>query len=161
VRAAVAVIRACIAGLVLPAVLAAQAGTGGRAAGQEPPCAPIPAERGATIVFGRAGGNIRPRWFTIDADGRVSANASDSTHYTVATIPAGAVAALARLARSGGFWELRSPVIRRPTANPDASREFAEVTLTCGRHRAEFVSGAEPAAFSEFLALLTALARSP
>ena len=72
------------------------------------------------------------------------------------------MAAIARLARVGGFWELRSPAVHRPPSNPDSARQFVEVVLTCGRHRAEFVSGGvEPEAFSELLTLLTALAPAP
>lgn len=80
--------------------------------------------------------------------------ASDS----LKTIPAAAVAGLARLAARGGFWGLRSPPIRRPPNHPDAAREFISVTLTCGTHRAQYVAGAGPAAFAELLALLSALA---
>lgn len=129
--------------------------------------APIPAESGATITFGREGGSIRPRSFAIAADGRIRAgNAAPAAPAapapdSVATIPPGAVEALVRLARTGGFWDLRSRTIRRPPANPDAAREFISVSLTCGTHRAEFVSGGAPPVFAEFFALLATLARSP
>ena len=107
------------------------------------------------------GGNIRPRSFAIDASGRITVASVDSTRDSVTTIPTAAVAALGQLARTGGFWELTPPMIRRPTRNPDAAREFIEVTLTCGRKRAEYAAGAAPAAFSEYLALLDAVVRSP
>lgn len=151
-----------IAGSLLPVMLAGQSGTSGALdARQSRRCTPVPAERGATIAFGRVGGNIRPRSFAIYADGRITVASVDATRDSVAVISVAAVEALARLARSGGFWELVPPIVRRPPRNPDAAREFVEVTLTCGRKRAEYVAGAEPAAFSEYLALLAALARSP
>jgi len=158
------VVVAGIVALLAPGALIAQADRSGStvpAAQQRPRCAPIPAERGATITFGREGGNIRPRSYAIFADGRVTAGVGDAARDSVGTIPAAAVAALARLARSGGFWELRSPAVRRPPGNPDAAREFIGVTLTCGAHRVEFVAGAEPAAFVELFALLSAVARVP
>lgn len=156
------IVAAGIAGILLPVMLAGQSGTsGGLEARQSRRCVPVPVERGATVTFGRVGGNIRPRSFAIYADGRITVASADSTRDSIAVISVAAVAALARLARSGGFWELRPPTIRRPSRNPDAAREFVEVTLTCGRKRAEYVAGAEPAVFSEYLALLAAVARAP
>lgn len=158
----IAAVAAGIAGILLPVMLAGQPGASSEPiAPQLPRCAPVPVERGATITFGREGGNIRPRSFSIYADGLITAASGDASRDSIAEISTAAVAALARLARIGGFWKLLPPVIRRPTRNPDAAREFVEVALSCGRKRAEYASGAAPAAFSEYLALLAAVARSP
>jgi hypothetical protein len=143
--------------------LAAQAGERGAAgstARKPAACAPIPAERGATITFGREGGNIRPRSWTIAADGRIGGDTLVPTRDSIAPIPADAVAALARFARTGGFWELRSRRVRRPPANPDAAREFIAVSLTCGAHRVEFVPDDAPRTFTEFFALLSSVTRA-
>ena len=155
-------VAAGIAGILLPVMLAGQAGTtSGLQAPHPRNCAPVPVERGAAITFGRESGNIRPRSFAIYADGRIAIASVNSTRDSVAVISAAAVSALARLARTGGFWELTPPIIRRPPRNPDAAREFVEVALTCGKKRAEYVAGAGPPAFSEYLALLAAVARAP
>jgi hypothetical protein len=156
--------RCATAGVVLAA-----GATGAGAAGQPrnagapvPACTPIPAAQGAAITFGHEGGSLRPRTVTIAADGRVRAG-SDTASDSLTTIPPAAVAALARLARSGGFWTLRPPSVRRPPRNPDAARTFIAVALTCGARRAEYVMGEPiPALFVELEALLTTvIAASP
>lgn len=155
-------VAAGIVAIFLPTMVAAQSGA---ARGLEAPqglhCRPIPVVGGATVKFGRAGGNILPRSLEVYANGGITVAAGDSMRDSVATIPADAVAALARLARTGGFWALRAPAVRRPIRNPDFAREYIEVTLTCGRKRAEYVAGAEPAVFSEYRALPAAVARAP
>jgi hypothetical protein len=121
-------------------------------------CTPISVNRGAAITFGHEGGTLRPHVVAIGADGVIRAG-SDSASDSVATVPAAAVAALARLARTGGFWTLRGSVIRRPTPNPDAARTFIAVALSCGSRRVEYVTGEPvPAAFTELQALLTLIA---
>ena len=122
-------------------------------------CAPIAAEQGATIAFGREGGNLRPASFTITADGRITQSAGAGTRDSIPAATPAAVAALARVARTGRFWMLAPRAIRRPARNPDAAREFIEVTLACGSHRVEYVAGTAPAVFSELLALLEAVVR--
>jgi hypothetical protein len=121
-------------------------------------CAPIAAARGAANTFGHEGGSLRPRTIANAADGRVRAGGDSASDSLTAIAPA-AVAALARLARTGGFWTLRPPPVRRPPRNPDAARRYIAVALTCGTHRVEYVMGDPvPAAFTEFEALLGALA---
>ena len=155
------IVAASIVGILFPVLLTAQPATRRRIEPlQLPRCAPVTADRGAAFTFGRVGGNIRPRSFSVYADGRITVATGDAARDSVDTIPAAAVAGLARLARSGGFWELRPSAVRRTPRNPDFAREFIEVTLTCGRKRAEFASDAEPVAFSELFALLSAVARS-
>ena len=113
--------------------------------------------RGAAIIFGHEGGLLRPRTVAIAADGLVRAG-SDTANDSLKVIPPAAVAALATLARTGGFWVIKAPPSRRPPRNPDAARSFIEVTLTCGSRRAEYVMGEPmPAAFTDLEALLMAL----
>ena len=146
--------RCAAAGLALAAAATGAAGQSGSGGTTAPSCAPIPAARGATITFGHEGGSLRPRTVTIGADGRVRAGADSATD-SLTTIPPAAVAALARLARTGGFWTLHPPPVRRPPRNPDAARTFIAVRLTCGTHRAEYVMGEPmPPTFAEFDALL-------
>ncbi len=124
-------------------------------------CEPIAAERGATITFGHEGGSLRPRTITIAADGRIRAGGASATD-SVAAIPPAAVTALATLAHEGGFWTLSSPPVRRPPRNPDAARTFIEVTLSCGAHRVEYVTGEPiPPVFSGFEALLAVVTGAP
>ena len=132
---------------------------GAQRAAQAPACKPIPIDHGPAITFGREGGNIRPRSFAIWSDGRITPADSAAVRDTISAIAPAAVAALARLARTGGFWALAPRAIRRPTRNPDAARDFIDVQLTCGRHRVEYIGGRGPPAFAELLALLGALVR--
>ena len=156
------VARCVAAGLTLTA--SAPTGADGQSrgtAGPPPACAPVAASRGPTITFGHRGGSLRPRTVSIGADGVVRAGADSATD-SVTVIDALGVAALARLARTGGFWSLRPAPVTRPPRNPDAARAFIAVRLTCGSHRAEYVMGERtPAAFRELDALLAQVTKPP
>ncbi len=157
VRSFLSITRCAAAGIALALGTTAAAGQPRNASAPALPCAPIPAARGVTITFGHEGGLLRPRTVTIDADGRARAG-SDTATDSLTTIAPAAVAALARLARTGGFWALRPPPVRRPPRNPDAARTFIAVALTCGTRRAEYVMGEPmPTAFAELDALLAAV----
>jgi hypothetical protein len=140
----------CLAAAAAPGVLAAQTRA---AVPNASSCAPLPAARGATISFGNAGGNLRPDSTDVRSDGRVALAGGRAGP---ALAPA-AVAGLARLARTGGFWQLNPAPITRPTRNPDAARRLIVVRLTCGTHRAVYPGTEAPAAFAELYALLTAV----
>ena len=143
----------CVLVLLLPALLAAQASTAVS-------CAPVAAARGATFAFGHEGGTLRPHAVSISASGLVLAG-TDAATDSVNLIAPAAVAALATLARTGGFWTLRPRPVRSPPRNPDAARAYIAVTLTCGSHRAEYVAGErEPAAFTQLMALLAQVTAS-
>ncbi|MEA3247932.1 MAG: hypothetical protein U9Q74_17425 [Gemmatimonadota bacterium] len=145
-------------GVARLAVVVSLAAVTAQAGGQRPPgaqaCRPIAASRDPVVRFGLEGGSLRPRMVAIYPSGLVRAGIAEPSD-SVGSIDATVVAALATFARSSGFWALRPPVIRRPPANPDAARRFIAVTLTCGAHRVEYVSGTPAAAvFDEFDALL-------
>jgi hypothetical protein len=147
----------CVLALLLPTLLAAQAPAVAS-------CAPVAATREVTFAFGHEGGNLRPRSVSISANGLVRVGTDAATDSVTLIAPA-AVAALATLARTGGFWTLRLRPVRSPPRNPDAARAYIAVTLTCGSHRAEYVAGErEPAPFTQLMALLaqvTASSASP
>ena len=143
--------------LVMPCALSAQAHNGAGTTPAPSVCLPVPASRGPAITFGHEGGNLRPRTFTVTADGTIRSGGATAASDSMAAIAPAAVRALARLARGGGFWTVPSPRIVRPPANPDAAREFIEVKLTCGSHRAEYVADGAPAAFADLFALLSVL----
>ena len=118
-----------------------------------PPCALLPAARGATISFGNTGGNLRPDSVDVRADGRVTLGGGRAGP----TLDPAAVAGLVRLARTGGFWQLHAAPITRPPRNPDAARQLIVVRLTCGTHRAVYAATEAPAPFAELYALLSSV----
>jgi hypothetical protein len=143
----------CVLVWLLPALLAAQAPAVAS-------CAPVAATRGVTFAFGHEGGTLRPRAVSISANGLVRVG-TDAATDSVNVIAPAAVAALATLARTGGFWTLRPRPVRSPPRNPDAARAYISVTLTCGSHRADYVAGdREPAAFTQLKALLAQVTAS-
>ena len=136
--------RLTLLALAAPAALSAQARSS---------CAPLPAARGATISFGNSGGNLRPDSVDVRADGRVTLAGGRAGP----TLDPAAVAGLARLARTGGFWQLTPAPITRPPRIPDAARQLIVVRLTCGTHRAVYPGTDAPPAFAELYALLVAV----
>ncbi|MFL5563427.1 MAG: hypothetical protein ACJ79K_18325 [Gemmatimonadaceae bacterium] len=118
-------------------------------------CAPRAASRGAAFAWGNEGGTLKRRANRLWADGSIQPAGG------ARTAPNGALADSARVlaaeARRSPFWTTKSPPITRPTRNPDLAREYVEVHLRCGSHRALYMADAEPPAFAALVRRLNAI----
>jgi hypothetical protein len=123
-------------------------------------CRPVSLAQGAAIEYVREGGNIRPFTVALYADGAMRIADTSATQGAIPTsghVDSAAVAALARFARTSGFWRLPANPVHKPPRNPDAARYRISVRTTCGAHASAYPLSAAPKVFRELLARVATL----
>lgn len=145
-----------LAALAFAACAIATGSAGAQAVGRAASCTARLASHGPTFVFGNEAGTLHPRTIRLWVDGSMQDGNRARTRGSPAV--ADSVRSLARDARRSEFWSMQSPAITRPTRNPDIAREYIDASLTCGRHHLLYPADEEPAAFSQLLLRLEAVA---
>ena len=109
---------------------------------------------GSPLVFGRAGGNIRPYTVTIAADGRVSASGAARLTVPGYALSPVALRGLRKLATAEGFFTMPR-TIRCPRVLPDIASLFVTFRSSAGTRTVSETGSCTPG-FEELYAVLLA-----